>query len=174
MLLADATAEAAKQQGQNERDRRAAASRREEVRRREVARALRQPVLARSAVGAVVSFVGLIAHVWVAPRFPPKPSDWVGDTAHQLLHWPSALAQEVTLGIAGTVLAALALAALLSSSHLVVLDRITTCACAVGVVCVLPMVLILATIIVVGVGAVLITVAVVGLIGWAIAAGMSG
>ncbi len=43
-----------------------------------------------------------------------------------------------------------------------------------GVVCVLPMVLILATITVVGVGAVLITVAVVGLIGWAIAAGMSG
>ena len=174
MLLADATAEAARQQGQDERERRAAASRQKEVRRREAGRVLRQQVLARSAVGAVVSFVGLIAHVWVAPRFPPKPSDWVGETAHQLLHWPSALAQEVTLGIVGTVLAAVAFAALLSSSHLVVLDRVTTCACAMGVVCVLPMVLILAAIIVVGVGAVLITVAVVGLIGWASAAGMSG
>ncbi|MGA5541351.1 protein kinase domain-containing protein [Mycobacterium sp. NPDC051198] len=138
-------------------------------------RSVRNGVAMMAGLGAVVSLVGLIAHIWVAPMFgTPDHRDWVKNTAYTLLHWPSAEMQQVVFGLCLVALTVLALMALFSTVDITALRTVAQGGWGVTALCILPMILMLIATVLVFLVAIVITIAVVALIGFAIAAAAGG
>ncbi|WNG81150.1 protein kinase [Mycobacterium sp. ITM-2016-00316] len=114
-----------------------------EVARYAELRAERHRVAIMAGIGAAASLVGLFVHIWLAPQFSrPDTRDWMNDAAHNLLHRPSADMQELALGLCAVALMGLALTALFSVVDINALRTVTICLCALGAICILPMVII--------------------------------
>lgn len=126
-----------------------------------------------AATGAIVTFVGLIAHIWVTPQIRPGQG-WPMSWAYALMNWPTAQTQEILLML--SIAACIIVAILINATDALQTSQNgwTFGSIAFAALCLLPLIITAVCFLLLVALAIVGALIAVVIIGGALAAGLSG